>query len=203
VGEFESARRELLAAFAAKRVSEGTTFVLETDEPAFLSLRPFEHFAELDGAGARQKVVDDAVGEDTLLRLDSITHKTLVPPHKNEVWSLQRSLTYAPPGGPGLDTAIAGRLVEDEVMPDKDDGYDRAVEREVRALTNAHYPVSRLVYVSAYGTGRYVTLWLAAQASDLELPSPDEAKAEEATARSLTEQEVVRAVRVRQDLGSR
>jgi hypothetical protein len=201
--DFESARRELLGAFAAKGVSEGTTFVLETDEPAYLSLRPFDHYGDLDSAGARQKAIDDAVGEATLSRLDGITHSTLVPPHKNEVWSLQSSLSYAPAGGPTLDSATAGRLVEDEVMPEKDDAYDHAIEREVHALEEAHFPVSRVVYVSAYGTGRYVTLWLAAKSGDLDLPHPDDAKAEEATARGSAEQEIIHAIRLRQDLGSK
>jgi hypothetical protein len=201
--EFESARRELLAAFAAKQVSEGTTFVLETDEPAYLSLRPFEHYADLDVAGTRQKAVDDAVGEATLARLDAITHATLVPPHKNEMWSLQSSLSYAPPGGPTFDSAALGRIVEAEVMPEKDDDYDKAIEREVHALESAHFPVSRVVYVSAYGTGRYVTMWLAARQSELEAALPDDAKTEEAAARGLAEQEIVHALRVRHDLGSR
>jgi hypothetical protein len=203
VSDFESARRELLAAFAAKDVSEGTTFVLQTDEPAYLSLRPFERYADLDAAGAQQKAVDAAIGEDTLARLDAITHATLVPPHRNEMWSLQTALTYAPAGGPTLATGKAGRLVEDEVMPEKDDAYDGAITREVGALAAAHYPVARVVYVSAYGTGRYVTLWLASRPEDLDAPLPADASSEEAKARSLASDEAQHGIVVRQDLGSR
>ncbi len=202
-GDFESARRELLAAFALKGVREGTTFVLETDEPAYLSLRPFERYADLDAEGARQKVVDDAVGETTLARLDAITHATLVPPHKNEMWSLQTALTYLPPDGPTLATAKVGRMVEHEVMPEKDDAYDAAVTKETRALAEARYPVARVVYVSAYGSGRYVTLWLASRKEDLDAPLPADVSAEEAKARSATSDELQHAVLVRQDLSSR
>jgi hypothetical protein len=203
VTDFESARRELLAAFAAKNVSEGTTFVIETDEPAFLSLRPFDHYADLDAAGAAQKVVDDAVGEATLARLDAITHATLVPPHKNEMWSLQTALTYSPAGGPTLATAKAGRLVEHEVMPEKDDAYDAAVTRETHALEAAHYPVARVVYVSAYGSGRYVTLWLASRREELDAPLPPGAWSEEANVRAAASDETTHGIAVRQDLGSR
>jgi hypothetical protein len=201
--EFESARHELLGAFASKHVSEGTTFVLETDEPAYLSLRPFDRYADLDAAGARQKAVDDAVGEETLARLDATTHATLVPPHKNEIWSLEKSLTYVPPGGAALDTGAFGRIVFDEVMPEKDDAYDHAVTAEVRALGEARSPVSRIVYVSAYGSGRYVTLWLALRAADLDAPLPEEARAQEKTARGLAGESLTHGVRVRQDLGSK
>jgi hypothetical protein len=201
--EFESARHELLLAFASKHVSEGTTFVLETDEPAYLSLRPFEHYADLDAAGARQKAVDEAVGEATLARLDATTHATLVPPHKNEIWSLEKSLTYVPPGGAALDTGAFGRIAFEEVMPEKDDAYDKAIASEVQSLADARAPVSRIVYVSAYGTGRYVTLWLALRAADLDAPLPDEARAQEKAARALATDAVVHGVRVRPDLGSR
>jgi hypothetical protein len=203
MSDFESARKELLAAFASKGASEGTTYVLETDEPTYLSLRPFEQWAELDGAGARQKQLDDAVGAETLARLDAVTHATLVPPHRNEMWSLQTSLTYAPAGGPTLGTATLGRLVEHEVMPERDDAYGEAVTREVHALTEAHYPVTRAVYVSAYGSGRYVTLWLAASRGDLETRLPPAAWNEEAKARSASSDEVQHTLLVRTDLGSR
>jgi hypothetical protein len=203
MADFESARRELLAAFAAKRVSEGTTFVLLTDEPAYLSLRPFDHYADLDGAGAAQKVVDDAIGEATLARLDGITHATLVPPHKNEMWSLQSALTYRPPGGPTLATAKVGRLVENEVMPEEDDAYGEAITREIHALAEAHYPVTRVVFVSAYGSGRYVTLWLASSREDLEKRLPADAWNEEAKARSAATEQTEHTLVVRADLGSR
>jgi len=201
--DFEASRRELLAAFAAKNVSEGTTFVLQTDEPAYLSLRPFERYADLDDAGAKQKLAFDAVGEATLARLDAITHATLVPPHKNEMWSLQTSLTYSPPGSPTLATAKVGRMVEHEVMPDKDDAYGEAVTREVHALAEAHYPVTRAVYVSAYGSGRYVTLWLASRPEDLSTPLPADAGSEEAKARSASVDEKEHAILLRHDLESR
>jgi hypothetical protein len=205
VADFESARRDLLAAFAAKGVSEGTTFVLQTDEPAYLSLRPFDRYGDLDAAGEQQKAADAAVGEETLLRLDAITHATLVPPHRNEVWSLQTALTYAPGGGPTFATAKVGRLVEDEVMPEKDDAYDEAITREVQALAVAHYPVARIVYVSVYGTGRYVTLWLAlaSRPDDLAAPLPPDAAASEARARAAASDEVQHGLAVRPDLGSR
>jgi hypothetical protein len=203
VADFEAARRELLAAYAAKSVSEGATFVLETDEPAFLSLRPFEHYADLDAAGARQKTIDEAIGEATITRLDGITHATLVPPHHNEIWSLQSTLTYAPQGGPTMATAKAGRMVLDEVMPAQDDAYGEAVTREIHALVETRYPVTRAVYVSAYGSGRYVTLWLASSREDLEKRLPADAWNEEAKARSAATEQTEHTLVVRADLGSR
>jgi len=203
MADFEAPRRELLAALHTKNVSEGTTFILETDEPAYLSIRPFDHYADLDTEGARQKLAFDAVGEATMARLDGITHATLVPPHRNEMWSLQTALTYTPTGAATFATAAVARMVEHEVMPDKDDAYGEAVTRETRALADAHYPATRAVYVSAYGTGHYVTLWLASRREDLVIPLPTDASAEEAKARSASAAETEHAVVVRSDLGSR
>jgi hypothetical protein len=215
---FEGARRELLATLKAKQLKEGTTFVLETDEPAFLSVRPFDRYADLDLAGVKQKALDDAVGEATIARLDDATHATLVPPHRNEIWSLQMALSYVPsgckdapclipddpsrPAGPTMATAAAGRIVEHEVLPSKSDAYEQAAVREVSALQEARAPVSRVVYVSAYGTGRYVTLWLGARREDVDAPLPDIVKAEEAKVRATAEDETVHSFVLRKDLGS-
>jgi hypothetical protein len=193
----------MLAAFTSKGVSEGTTFVLETDEPTYLSLRPFERYADLDDQGAKQKLAYDAVGEATVARLDGVTHGTLVPPHKNEMWSLQSALTYTPPGGATLATAKVGRMVQSEVMPDKDDAYGEAVTREVHALAEAQYPVTRAVYVSAYGSGRYVTLWLAMSQEDLTTKLGRDAWSEEARARAASSDESEHSILMRHDLESR
>ncbi len=201
--EFESARLELLAALAASKVSEGTTYVVQTDEPAYLSLRPFEHYADLDGAGARQEAVDRAVGAETLARLDTRTHGALVPPHSNELWSYRESFSYAAPGLPTLANATVGRLVEDEVMPARSDDYESAVVEEVRALAAAHHPVAVLSFVSAYGTGRHETLWLAFERADLEAALPADVLAAQARATAAADRQVVHNVSMRADLGSR
>jgi hypothetical protein len=143
------------------------------------------------------------VGEATLARLDAVTHATLVPPHRNELWSLQAALLYLPPGGPTFATAKAGRLVEDEVMPERSDAYEEAVTGESRALADARFPVSRVVYISAYGSGRVITLWLAARREDLDLALPQPAGELETKARATAAEETVRAFVVREDLGSR
>ncbi len=52
VSQFEDARRQLLAAYAARGLNEGTTTLLETKDdegrPEFLSVRPFGAYAEID-----------------------------------------------------------------------------------------------------------------------------------------------------------
>ena len=50
--QFEDARRQLLTAYAAKGLNEGTTTIIETKDdegrPEFLSIRPFGPYADID-----------------------------------------------------------------------------------------------------------------------------------------------------------
>jgi hypothetical protein len=171
VGEFEESRRALLAAYAARSIREGTTVLLETKDdegrPEFLSMRPFGAYAEIDRLNDEAAARAAALGRD-LDTLDAKTHATLVPPHANEIWLLHRELSYAPPGGPTEATAAAARLEEEVVVPARGEDYEVAVKAVVAALGSAKSAVTRLAFTSSYGTGSYVTLWLASSAPELD-----------------------------------
>ena len=200
--QFELARRKLLAEYRFHGVTEGPTFVLETEEPAYLSLRPFDRYSDLDRIVLQQAALDEAIGADMLAKLDERTHATLVPPHANEIWSYRGAMSYAPTGLAVLASASVGRLVEHQVMPADDDEYAKAVEEETLALRKSGHPVSRLLFFSAYGSGRYETLWLADERASLDLPLPGEAASAETKARTRAQRELVHNVVVRRDLGT-
>jgi hypothetical protein len=171
VMQFEDARRQLLAAYAAQSLNEGTTTLLETKDdegrPEFLSLRPFGAYAEIDKLNEAAAARAAAIGKQ-LDRLDAMTHATLVPPHANEIWLLHPELSYVPAGAPGEADASAARLVEEAVAPPAGDDYEAAVKGVVEALARAKSPVVRLAFTSSYGTGNYVTLWLARSPGELD-----------------------------------
>ncbi len=171
VGEFEESRRALLAAYAARSIHEGTTVLLETKDdegrPEFLSIRPFGAYAEIDRLNDEAATRAAALGKD-LDALDAKTHATLVPPHSNEIWLVHPDLSYVPPGGPTEATAGAARLEEEVVVPARGEDYEEAVKAVVAALGRAKSTVTRLAFTSSYGTGSYVTLWLARSAPELD-----------------------------------
>jgi hypothetical protein len=203
--EFEDARRQLLAAYAARSLNEGTTTIIETKDddarPEFLSVRPFGAYAEIDKLNDAAAVRAVALGKD-LDRLDAITHATLVPPHANEIWLLHEDLTYAPAGSPREGEATAARLVEDVVAPTATDAYEKEVKGIVDALGKAKSPLARLAFTSSYGTGEYVTLWLARSAAELEpLGAGDVGSAIE-RARALAVKSTTRVAFVRKELST-
>ncbi len=169
--QFEEARRQLLAAYSAQGLREGTTTVIETKDdegrPEFLSVRPFGAYAEIDKLNDAAAARGLALGKE-LDRLDAMTHATLVPPHANEIWLLHPDLSYAPPGGPSEADATAARLTIETVAPTSGDDYETAVKAVVASLGRAKSGVTRLAFTSSYGTGDYVTLWLARSAAELE-----------------------------------
>jgi hypothetical protein len=171
VSQFEEARRQLLATYAAKGQREETTTIVETKDdqgrPEFLSMRPFGAYAELDRLNDAAAARAAAIGKD-LDRLDAMTHATLVPPHANEIWLFHAELSYAPPGSPTEADATAARLSFEEVAPTSSDEYEAAVKGVLDALGRTKAPVARLAFSSSYGTGEMVTLWLARSAADLE-----------------------------------
>jgi hypothetical protein len=209
VTQFEEARRQLLAAYTAKGLHEGTTTLIETTDdegrPEFLSLRPFGAYAEIDKLNDAAAARAAAIG-DELDRLDAMTHATLVPPHANEIWLLRLDLSYEPAGSPNEADATAARITIEEVAPARASEYEAAVKGVTGALGREKSPLGRLAFTSSYGTGAYVTLWLARSAADLEAlagAAPAElAKAIEQE-RSKTVSSATRVAFLRRELSSR
>jgi hypothetical protein len=203
--EFEDARRQLLTAYAARSLNEGTTTIIETKDddgrPEFLSVRPFGAYAEIDKLNDAAAARAVALGKD-LDRLDAMTHATLVPPHMNEIWLQHEDLTYAPAGAPREGEATAARLVEDVVAPTATDAYEKATRGIVDALGKAKSPLARLAFTSSYGTGEYVTLWLARSAAELEALGAGDVGSAIERARALAVKSTTRVAFVRRELST-
>jgi len=210
VTQFEDARRQLLAAYAANGLREGTTTVLETKDedgrPEFLSLRPFGAYAEIDKLNDAAATRGAALGKE-LDRLDALTHATLVPPHANAIWLLRPDLSYVPAGAPNEADANAARITFEEVAPTASDEYEAAVKEVTAGMARAKSPLARVAFTSSYGTGELVTLWLARSAADCATLDSGSAPADLASAlekeRSKTVKSATRVAFVRRELSSR
>ncbi len=208
VTQFEEARRELLAAYAANGLREGTTTLLETkddqDRPEFLSLRPFAAYADIDKLNDAAAARGAAIGKE-LDRLDALTHATLVPPHANAIWLVRPDLSYSPAGAPGEADATAARILIEEVAPAASDEYEAAVKAVTAGLGRARSPLARIAFTSSYGTGEYVALWLGRSAADcagLDGEPADVAAALEKE-RAQTVRSTTRTAFIRRELSSR
>jgi hypothetical protein len=205
VTQFEEARRQLLAAYAARSVHEGTTTLVETKDdegrPEFLSLRPFGAYAEIDKLNDAAAARAAAIGKE-LDRLDAMTHATLVPPHANEIWLVHTDLSYLPTGGATEGDAPAARLVEEVVAPPDGDDYEAAVKRVTEALGRAKSPVTRLAFTSSYGTGSYITLWLARSAAELDTLAVGDVASALERERAKTAKTTTRVAFVRRELST-
>ena len=113
-----------------------------------------------------------------------------------------------PPGGAGEADAVAARITFEEVSPATSDEYEAAVKGVAGSLGRAKSPVTRLAFTSSYGTGEYVTLWLARSAADLEATlAAAPAQAELASAiekeRAKTVRSATRVAFLRRELSTR
>ena len=155
VQQYEQARREWLAWIVEhKAVDPWGGLFLQMGPSTFLTLRPFDRFAELDPA-ASPVPIDGQVRD----RYNERSDATLVPPHFNEIWLRQGDLDYQP-APPVEERRGVGRIVFEQIRLGADDHVEAwaAIRAELAA---AHYPVARIVFSSQFGTGRQVSLWMA------------------------------------------
>jgi hypothetical protein len=161
VRQYEQARRTWLAwVVDHKAVDPWGGLFLQVGKTTFLTVRPFTRYADLDPAPAPVQLdrqVQAHYNEDS--------DATLVPPHRNEIWVSQPALDYQP-AGPVSEAGGVGRIVFEQTrMAGR--GPDEYLEawKTIRAeLAGANYPVARITFLSQFGTGRYVSLWIAPNA---------------------------------------
>lgn len=206
VTQFENARRELLAAYADKGIREGTTTVIETQDdegrPEFLSVRPFGRYADIDKLNDDAAVRAAQIGKD-LERLDAMTHATLVFPHANAIWLPRPDLSYVPAGAPTEGDAAAARITIEGVGPAASDEYEAAVKGVTAALAKEKSPLARVAFTASYGTGEYVTLWLARSAADCAALDAGELAAAIAKEKEKAVTSATRVAFLRRELSSR
>lgn len=161
VPQYEQARRTWLAWIAEHGAADpwGGLF-LQVGKATFLTLRPFTRFADLDPAPAPVPIDPQAQA-----RYNDGSDATLVPPHRNEIWLRQPQLDYQP-AAPVSEASGVGRIVFEEprMVGAGSDEYLEAWKVVRAELTRAKYPVARIAFLSQFGTGRYVSLWVAPSA---------------------------------------
>jgi hypothetical protein len=156
---YEAARREWLAALAAKNLHEDPGWIVELPGPIFWAIHSFSRWADLDAQKVETQKLDDAVGVAAVTRYGDATHPCLIPPHHNEIWRLQVDLSD--PAGLDETKAPVARVEIDEIAPPDGDAWEAAQIELRKALTAARYPLTRITYAASYGSGRYLTFWLA------------------------------------------
>jgi hypothetical protein len=160
VRQYEEARRAWLSWIVAHHARDpwGGLF-LQVGGSTFLTVRPFTRFAELDPTPTPPPVPLD---RQEVARYNALSDAALVPPHHDEIWLRQPGLDYQP-ARPVSETGGAGQLVTEQVrlVGEGPDDYLDAWKLIRAELFAANHPVARIVFVSQFGSGRHVSLWLA------------------------------------------
>jgi hypothetical protein len=166
--QFEAARKEWVTELRRVGASDWRGLFLEVGQDRFYSVRPLEAFASLDPKpsepGAAQKPDEPEPSEAAGKRYDDLSDDALAYPHTSEIWRPAKSLGYAPPSGVVTEqTAECGTLLIEDLRADTTSmtRYRNAVHEVLAALGEAHYPLTRIAYATAYGAGHLYTFLLA------------------------------------------
>jgi hypothetical protein len=149
VGEFELARKDWVAWIAAHHVADpwGGT-LLQVGGSTFLTVRSFTTWAELDAKPTAK------LDPKAQAAYNDRSDDALVPPHHSEIWVREPELDYA-----AIEPAGVGTITYDDLK--LDDTYEKAWAEIRTELVAAKYPIARVAFVSQYGSGKHVSLWLA------------------------------------------
>jgi hypothetical protein len=153
--QFADARRRWVAELRRRGLSDRRGDYLQIGEHTFYSIERFGRWRELEKLGRDRERVNAAMGAATA-DYDRLCDDALAFPHANEVWSEQPALSYLPSGRPLAD---ALQVVIEDVDPRAD--YEAAWRPIAVALAAAHYPIERRTFFAGYGSGRYLSFWLA------------------------------------------
>jgi hypothetical protein len=153
--QYEAARLRYAAELCARGLDDRRGLFLKVGDRTYYSVVTFLGWRELEQINADTKRVDEQMGW-AAKRYYQDSDDSLIFPHGNEIWRERPSLSYAPTGRP-LGEALS--VVIEDVDPQKD--YEAAWKPIAAALASARYPIERRTFFSAYGSGRYLSFWLA------------------------------------------
>ena len=175
---FEDARTQWLKVLVDHHTTDGRGFFLQRDGNTLLTLRSFNSFTEYDALRAFRAAVAERIGAggEKAGRQYDLGDVAITSPHNSEVWSRSEESDYRAQG-PALDEYTAGymQMVVEQV---RSDDYDAAWKEIRAALDQAKYPLSRIGFFSMIGSGRHISLWLAAdRAAFRNAGTPEEAVA--------------------------
>jgi hypothetical protein len=165
---FEASRRAWLKVLAAHHTTDGRGYFVQMDRHTLITLRSFNSFSEYDALRAFRAHVEDRLGSGGRAARQAYdsTDVALRTPHNTEVWQREPDGDYRA-GGDAMNEYTAGYIMAVSLHVDSDD-YDAAWKQIDSALQKAHYPVSRIGFFSAIGSGKQIDLWLAESRSSFE-----------------------------------
>ncbi|MGO8970412.1 MAG: hypothetical protein ACLQDQ_12660 [Myxococcaceae bacterium] len=159
---FVDARRGWLKVLSLHHTTDGRGHFLQRAGNTFLTLRSFNTFAEYDALRAFRAAVGERLGPEGERAGQEYDRGdiALTSPHNSEVWSRLDNFDY-PGQEPQLNEYTAGylQMVTEQVSSED---YQAAWKDIRAALAAVHYPLARITFFSTLGSGKHITLWLAA-----------------------------------------
>jgi hypothetical protein len=179
LADFEAARKGWLTALRAHHTTDERGLFFQAGDHVLLTLWPFEAYADLDKRRTWAKQATASVEEAASEAYDQGSDVWLKAPHRTEIWAREPDLDYLAEAGPKNELeAFGGRVVFEllDPTPKSEETLEAAWKEMAQALTRARYPLSRICFHSSYGTGQYVSFWVARDKATLDgAPSLEEA----------------------------
>ncbi|MDH3743781.1 MAG: hypothetical protein OES47_01620 [Acidobacteriota bacterium] len=150
---FEQNNKDWVEAFSAAKAGadfhwrgyqSGFTYAWVSDLPSY---------AFLDGNDAREKMLNEKMGEGKLEALEGGARGAIIE-HHNEIWKHEPDLTYQPEGfSPEGMGAVEVTTVD--IKPSMNKEYRELVKEAIAALKKIEAPINFLGNSTPYGEGSY------------------------------------------------
>lgn len=172
VKTFVDGRIKFVAHLRAHGDSDLRGTYLQIDDHTFFSLYPFHTWPDLSKHAAENLKRTTHVGKKEADEYDRDSDRSLVFPHKSEIWIEEPDLDYGKPTPTALLEANVASLQIEDVRTTMDQQYWGSWEPIAKALAQVKYPLQRVVYHSFYGSGRILSFWLAPSDAVLKAAPP-------------------------------
>lgn len=172
VQTFVDARLKWVAHLKSVGASDLRGAYLQIGDHTFWSLYRFATWKDLGRRAelieTRGKNIAKQQGDD----YDRDSDRSLVFPHKSEIWIEEPDLEFGAPSPDALVDSAVAELVIENVQPTKDKQYWDTWPIVAKALAQVKYPLQRVTYHSFYGTGQIYSFWIAPSEAVLKSTPP-------------------------------
>jgi hypothetical protein len=179
LADFAAARKDWLAALRAHHTTDERGLFFQAGDHMLLTLWPFEAYADLDRRRTWAQQATASIEKAASDAYDQHSDVWLVAPHSSEIWAREPDLDCLAEDGPTNELeAFGGRVVFEllDPTPKSEEALEAAWKELAQALKRARYPLSRICFHSSYGSGQYVSFWVAKDKETLDgAPSLEEA----------------------------
>ena len=150
---FEENSKEWVEAFSSAKAGEDFYWEAYQSGSTYAWVSDMPNYAYLDQREAREKMLNEKLGEGKLDELEAGGAGAVVE-HFTEIWKYQPDMTYLPEGfSPEGLTAVNVTVVDVKASMSKE--YREVVKEAIAALKKVEAPINFFGYSTPFGEGSY------------------------------------------------